>query len=92
MLGIILMRNAKRTKGLSGFFSEMMLRHMLHYPMTRFSFMSVNRTDLDLPLVRFWRSRGLPVTAWTIRADDEARAARSHADQIVFEGYLPLGA
>ena len=91
-LGIILTRNAQRTKGLNGFFSEMILRHMLHYPMTRFSFMSVNRTDLDLPLVRFWRSRGLPVTAWTIRSDDEARAARQHADQIVFEGYLPIGA
>lgn len=88
-LGIILMRNAGRHDGRNGFFSEQVLRHMLHWPMTKFSFMSCNRTDLDLPMVRFWRARGLPLTAWTVRDADQARDAYAHADQIVFEGFVP---
>ncbi len=88
-LGIILMRNARWDDGKTGFVSEFILRHMLHYPMTRFSFMSVRRTDLDLPMVRFWRARGLPLTAWTVRSQDEADAVYVHSDQIVFEGFVP---
>ena len=88
-LGIILMRDSGRFGGPKGFFAEAMLRHMLHFPMTRFAFMSCNKTDLDLPMVRFWRARGLPLTAWTVRTKDEAAAALAHADQIVFEGFVP---
>ena len=88
-LGIILMRNIGKFGGPKGFFSEQVLRHMLHWPMTRFDFMSVNKTDLDLPMVRFWRAMGRPVTAWTIRSSAEAEGSRSGADQIVFEGFSP---
>lgn len=88
-LGIILMRNIGQFGGPKGFFAEAYLRHMLHFPMTRFSFMSCSKADLDLPMVRLLRSFGLPVTAWTVRSVDEARAAASHADQIVFEGFDP---
>ncbi len=88
-LGIIAMRNAGRGDGQTGFVSELVLRHMLHYPLTRFSFLSIRRADLDLPAVRFLRARGLPVTSWTIRGGDEAADAYAHADQIVFEGFSP---
>jgi len=39
--------------------------------------------------VRFFRALGKPVTAWTIKSAADAEAAWKHADQIVFEGFLP---
>lgn len=69
------------------------LRHLLHWPLTRFDFMSVNQKALDLPAVRLFRSLGKPVTAWTIRSPEQARAAlAAGADQIVFEGFDPQSA
>ncbi|MEO0487850.1 MAG: glycerophosphodiester phosphodiesterase family protein [Pseudomonadota bacterium] len=35
------------------------------------------------------KAQGVPVLCWTIRSEDEARAARQVADQITFEGYMP---
>jgi hypothetical protein len=32
---------------------------------------------------------GLPVMTWTVRTPDDVRRARVHADQMVFEGFLP---
>jgi glycerophosphoryl diester phosphodiesterase len=32
---------------------------------------------------------GLPVMTWTVRTPDDAARARAHADQMVFEGFLP---
>jgi glycerophosphoryl diester phosphodiesterase len=68
---------------------RMVLRHLLHWPWTRFSFISCFQQSLDLPAVRFFRSLGVPVTAWTIRTPEEQRLAASGADQIVFEGFDP---
>ena len=66
------------------------LRHLLHWPSTRFDFISCFRGALDLPAVRFFRALGMPVTAWTIRSPEEARAAlAAGAGQIVFEGFDP---
>jgi glycerophosphoryl diester phosphodiesterase len=65
------------------------LRHVLHWPRTRFDFMSVDKEALDLPAIRLFRALGKPVTSWTIRSDAEAQAALGSADQIVFEGFLP---
>lgn len=65
------------------------LRHLLHWPWTRFSFISCRNTSIYLPAVRFLRARGMPVTAWTIKSPQEARAALRGADQIVFEGFMP---
>ena len=64
------------------------LRHLLHWPWTRFSFISCYQKALDLPAVRFFRALGVPVTAWTIRSPEERRLATG-ADQIVFEGFDP---
>lgn len=68
------------------------LRHLLHWPWTRFSFISCFHKSLNLPAVRFFRSLGVPVTAWTIRTPDERRLAAAGADQIVFEGFDPESA
>jgi len=68
------------------------LRHLLHWPLSRFDFLSIDRTALDLPAVRLCRALGKPVTSWTIRSTEQANEVKSGADQIVFEGFLPQSA
>ena len=68
---------------------KFVLRHLLHWPMTRFDFISCLDSALDLPAVRLFRSLGVPVTAWTIRSPEAARAVAASADQLVFEGFDP---
>jgi glycerophosphoryl diester phosphodiesterase len=65
------------------------LKHLLHWPWTRFDFISCEHVSLGLPAVRFFRALGKPVTAWTIKSAGDAQTALRQADQIVFEGYLP---
>src|SRR5690606_866125 len=67
------------------------LRHLLHWPWSRFSFISCSHKALDLPAVRLFRALGIPVTAWTVRSAEERRAVGGRADQIVFEGFDPQG-
>jgi glycerophosphoryl diester phosphodiesterase len=69
--------------------TRFMLRHLLHYPWTRFTFISCEQTALTLPAVRFFRAIGFKVMSWTVRSSDQAQAARRNADQIVFEGFDP---
>lgn len=71
---------------------KFVLRHLLHWPWSRFSFISCHFEALGLPAVRFFRALGVPVTAWTIRSAAEARRAAAAADQIVFEGFDPESA
>lgn len=68
------------------------LRHLLHWPHTRFDFISCRDSSLDLPAVRFFRALGTPVTAWTIKSPAAALAVMGRADQIVFEGFDPPSA
>jgi glycerophosphoryl diester phosphodiesterase len=68
------------------------LRHMLHWPATRFDFISCRDNSLDLPAVKLFRSFGIPVTAWTIKSSAAALAVMGKADQIVFEGFVPPSA
>lgn len=65
------------------------LRHLLHWHETQFDFISCAKDALTLPAITFWRALGKPVTAWTIRSQVEAEAARPYIDQIVFEGFNP---
>jgi glycerophosphoryl diester phosphodiesterase len=76
------------TYGLSGP-QRFFLRHLLHFPWSRFDFVSAEQTALDLPMVRLFRALGKPVTSWTIRTPAAATAVGSKADQIVFEGFNP---
>lgn len=75
--------------GAPNVFRDFALRHLLHWPMTRFDFVSCDKTALNLPAIRLFRALGKPVTAWTIRSQGEADAALSEADQLVFEGFAP---
>lgn len=72
--------------------TKFMLRHLLHWPMTRFDFISCRDNALDLPAVKLFRSFGIPVTAWTIKSPAAALAVMGKADQIVFEGFEPPSA
>jgi len=65
------------------------LRHLLHFPWTRFDFISAHEDALGLDAIRLFRALGKPVTVWTIRSPAAARTAASGADQIVFEGFDP---
>ena len=68
---------------------KFVLRHLLHWPLTRFNFISCRNVSIYLPAVRFFRARGMEVTAWTITSEQATEAAKRGADQIVFEGFLP---
>jgi glycerophosphoryl diester phosphodiesterase len=67
------------------------LRHLLHYPMSRFTFISCEQTSLGLPAVRLFRLLGLKVMSWTVRDKASVPQVRERADQIVFEGFDPDG-
>jgi glycerophosphoryl diester phosphodiesterase len=68
---------------------KFVLRHLLHWPWTRFNFISCRNLSLYLPVVRILHARGMEVTTWTITSEQAARAALRAADQIVFEGFRP---
>lgn len=64
-------------------------RHLLHWPLTRFEFISCRDISLTLPAVRFFHALGMPVTSWTINSPEAATKVAGYADQIVFEGFRP---
>lgn len=53
------------------------------------SFISHEAKDLTMPRVSALRTQGVPVLCWTVRSAEEERRARTHADNITFENYLP---
>lgn len=66
------------------------LANLLHLGETRPDFLSW-RVD-DLPCAATYLGRllgGLPVMTWTVRSPEQRARAAAHADQIVFEGFLP---
>jgi glycerophosphoryl diester phosphodiesterase len=52
-------------------------------------FASYDWRALPAPAAARLRAAGLPVLCWTIRSPAEEAAARAHADNVTFEGYLP---
>lgn len=65
------------------------LPHLLHWPSTRFDFIAYRTCDLEKVVPRLARSLGVPVFAWTVRSLEEEARARSLADQIIFERFVP---
>ncbi|GGA51968.1 glycerophosphodiester phosphodiesterase family protein [Pelagibacterium lentulum] len=65
------------------------LRHLLHWPASRFTFVSCERTSLTLPMVRLCRALGMKVMSWTVKDKAHVPQVLQHADQIVFEGFDP---
>ena len=66
------------------------MANLLHWPATQPDFLSWHHRDLPNAATALPRLlAGIPVMAWTIRSPAEAEAARPHADQIVFQGFVP---
>lgn len=66
------------------------MANLLHFPRTEPDFLSWNHRDLPCAAPFLCRHlRQMPVMAWTVRDAQTGGAVLDHADQIVFEGYLP---
>lgn len=66
------------------------LANLLHFNASRPDFLSWNHRNLPSAGPFLCRSViGMPVMSWTIRSAEEARAVAPHADQIVFEQFVP---
>jgi glycerophosphoryl diester phosphodiesterase len=76
---------------LSGW-QRFVLRNLLHWPLSRFDYISCRDVSLSEPAVRLCRALGMTVSSWTINSPEAAAKALRHADQIVFEGFLPASA
>jgi glycerophosphoryl diester phosphodiesterase len=67
------------------------LRDMTDTLRTGASFISHDHRDLSRARVTDLRGNGLGILCWTIRTPAEEAAARRHAHNVTFEGYLPSG-
>ncbi len=66
------------------------LRDLLHFGETRPDFLSWRIDDLPCAPTHLCRLlAGTPVMAWTVRTAEQRAAAGAHADQMVFEGFVP---
>lgn len=66
------------------------MANLLHWRESEPDFLSWQHRDLPNAATALPRLLGgIPVVTWTIRSPAEAAAARPHADQIVFEGFVP---
>lgn len=64
-------------------------RYMILNAVTRPDFISYELAALPSPVVDFWRRRGTPVVSWGVKSRADETRARQHADNIIFDGYLP---
>lgn len=64
--------------------------NLLHFPRTRPDFIAHYVKELPATAVSLARrATGLPVLSWTVRTPEDRAVAARHADQIIFEGFLP---
>ena len=66
------------------------LANLLHFEESRPDFVSWKVADLP-SAAPFLCSKalGLPLMSWTVRTPEDRARAAAHADQMVFEGFLP---
>jgi len=64
--------------------------NLLHFPVSKPDFVSWRVRDLPsgVPFL-CQKALGLPLMTWTVRTPEEVNIARAHADQMVFEGFVP---
>lgn len=66
------------------------LSNLLHFADSRPDFLSWRVDDLPCAPTYLCRLLGrMPVMAWTVRSEEQRAAAAAHADQMVFEGFMP---
>ncbi|MHB2208979.1 glycerophosphodiester phosphodiesterase family protein [Methylobacterium sp. CM6257] len=70
--------------------TRLALSNLLHFAETRPDFLSWRVDDLPCAPTYLCRLLGrIPVMAWTVRSEDQRARAGAHADQMVFEGFVP---
>jgi hypothetical protein len=66
------------------------LSNMLHFSESQPQFVSWKVANLPCAAPYLAKSIGnLPLMAWTVRTPEDRARAEKHADQMVFEGFLP---
>jgi glycerophosphoryl diester phosphodiesterase len=66
------------------------LSQLLHFGETRPDFLSWRVDDLPCAPTHLCRLLGsMPVMTWTVRTEEQRARASAHADQMVFEGFVP---
>jgi glycerophosphoryl diester phosphodiesterase len=66
------------------------LANLLHFAESRPDFVSWKVSDLPCAAPFLCRAgMGLPLMAWTVRTPEDRARAAAHADQMVFEGFVP---
>jgi glycerophosphoryl diester phosphodiesterase len=66
------------------------MANLLHFTDSRPDFISWRVRDLPTAAPHLCRAAlGLPVMAWTVRTPADRALAAAHADQMVFEGFVP---
>lgn len=66
------------------------MANLLHFAQSKPEFISWRVRDLPSGVPNLCRvGLGLPVMAWTVRTPGDVALAKAHADQMVFEGFMP---
>jgi glycerophosphoryl diester phosphodiesterase len=66
------------------------MANLLHFSEMQPDFISWSIKDLPHAAPYLCRAAlGIPVSVWTVRSPEDVAKASAHADQIVFEGFLP---
>jgi glycerophosphoryl diester phosphodiesterase len=90
-LGVVAMTNYQDPEARIDEATRRALAALLHWDRTRPDFLSFCVDDLPHAGPHLARSRlGAPVLAWTVRTGEQATRARAFADQMIFEGALPI--
>jgi glycerophosphoryl diester phosphodiesterase len=65
------------------------LAGLMHVSRSKPDFIAWNVKDLPHPLPSLARHFGMPVLTWTVRTAEDRQKATAHADQMIFEGFVP---
>ncbi len=60
-----------------------------HVPQAKPAFLALGLDIIAKPAAAKFREAGMPVITWTARSQADWDAARPHADNVIFEGFVP---
>jgi len=63
--------------------------NLLHFPRTMPDFVAHYVKELPAPAASLAHMTGRPLLTWTVRTEADRATAQRHADQMIFEGFLP---
>jgi len=63
--------------------------NLLHFPRTMPDFVAHYVKELPAPAASLAHRIGRPLLTWTVRSEADRATAKQHADQMIFEGFLP---